>query len=373
MAVFGEVAMMVYNLTLNCSYNDLLLTNDTNCTYPENNEDTFNFFTPPEWLIQFARVSYGLVGVLGLGGNTLVIYVVLRFSKMQTVTNMYILNLAFADEMYLIGLPFLLTTMIFHSWPFGRVMCKIYMTTTSINQFTSSLLLTVMSADRYVAVCHPIQSPRYRTPFIAKFICLTAWTLSALLMVPIYMYASTLDTGMYINCNIYWPESSYMNGEMAFTLYAFTLGFALPLVLILLFYFLVICKLRNVGPKTKAKRRNVLTEGYLSCPLCHHSVHHLLVTILVCSNVAHIHAAGFRREVNAQLHVENSFFPKTKSGSSRQAEKKSESSKNPKTSGRSREPEQSTAVTVMKNEKDASSALKNGFNKQLDSVAVTQV
>ncbi|GFR01311.1 hypothetical protein TNCT_268921, partial [Trichonephila clavata] len=44
-----------------------------------------------------------------------------------------------------------------------------------------------------------------------------------------------------------------------------------------------------------------------------------------------------------------------------------------KTSGRSREPEQSTAVTMMKNEKDASSALKNGFNKQLESVAVTQV
>ncbi|GFQ93586.1 somatostatin receptor type 1 [Trichonephila clavata] len=421
MAVFGEVAMMVYNLTLNCSYNDLLLTNDTNCTYPENNEDTFNFFTPPDWLIQFARVSYGLVGVLGLGGNTLVIYVVLRFSKMQTVTNMYILNLAFADEMYLIGLPFLLTTMIFHSWPFGRVMCKIYMTTTSINQFTSSLLLTVMSADRYVAVCHPIQSPRYRTPFIAKFICLTAWTLSALLMVPIYMYASTLDTGMYINCNIYWPESSYMNGEMAFTLYAFTLGFALPLVLILLFYFLVICKLRNVGPKNKSKEKkrthrkvtylvlSVITV-YIICWLPYwcaqmwltfmppdsgqNTLTFTMMLLTQCLSYANsavnpilyaflsdnfkksftkAFTCASRREVNAQLHVENSFFPKTKSGSSRQAEKKSESSKNPKTSGRSREPEQSTAVTMMKNEKDASSALKNGFNKQLESVAVTQV
>ncbi|KAG8193174.1 hypothetical protein JTE90_005525 [Oedothorax gibbosus] len=148
---------------------------------------------------------------------------------MQTVTNMYILNLAFADDMYLFGLPLQLTTMIFHSWPLGRIMCKVYMTTTSINQFTSSLLLTIMSADRYVTVCHPISSPIYRTPFIAKFICLTAWIVSALLMVPIYMYVSTLEQGEYINCNFYWPESSYMNGEMAFCLYAFTLGFAVPL------------------------------------------------------------------------------------------------------------------------------------------------
>ena len=45
---------------------------------------------------------------------------------------------------------------------------QIYMTTTSVNQFTSSLLLTVMSADRYIAVCHPINSPKFRTPMIAK-------------------------------------------------------------------------------------------------------------------------------------------------------------------------------------------------------------
>jgi hypothetical protein len=45
---------------------------------------------------------------------------------------------------------------------------QIYMTTTSVNQFTSSLLLTVMSADRYIAVCHPIDAATVRTPFIAK-------------------------------------------------------------------------------------------------------------------------------------------------------------------------------------------------------------
>lgn len=53
---------------------------------------------------------YAVVCIVGLMGNTLVIYVVLRFSNMQTVTNMYILNLAIADEFYLIGLPFLVTT-----------------------------------------------------------------------------------------------------------------------------------------------------------------------------------------------------------------------------------------------------------------------
>lgn len=228
--------------------------NVSNCSEIDYDNDS-SFLGPPPVIVEFAKILYGLVGAVGLCGNTLVIYVVLRFSKMQTVTNMYILNLALADEMFLSGLPFLLTTMIYGSWPFGGAMCKIYMTTTSINQFTSSLLLTVMSADRYIAVCHPIQSPRFRTAAIAKLVCLTAWTVSAILMVPIYMYASILKTGPYISCNIYWPESEHMNGEMAFTLYAFTLGFAVPLLLILVFYFLVICRLRRVGPKNKSKEK----------------------------------------------------------------------------------------------------------------------
>lgn len=73
-----------------------------------------------------------------------------RFSKMQTVTNIYILNLAIADECFLIGIPFLLTTMHLGEWTFGSTMCKAFMVSTSITQFTSSIFLFIMSADRYL-------------------------------------------------------------------------------------------------------------------------------------------------------------------------------------------------------------------------------
>ena len=84
------------------------------------------------------------------------------------VTNTYILHLAMADECFLVGIPFLIVTMFMREWPFGTTMCKIYFTTTSINQITSSLFLMVLSADRYIAVCHPISSPRFRTGTISK-------------------------------------------------------------------------------------------------------------------------------------------------------------------------------------------------------------
>ncbi|KAK3926997.1 Somatostatin receptor type 2 [Frankliniella fusca] len=204
----------------------------------------------------FSMALYLVVCVVGLLGNTLVIYVVLRYSKMQTVTNMYIVNLAVADECFLIGIPFLFTTMLLERWPFGNGMCKVYMTTTSINQITSSIFLTIMSADRYVAVCHPISSPRVRTPFISKVVSLTAWTASALLMVPVFMYANEMGReGPRSSCNILWPESENVSGQTAFTLYSFILGFAIPLVLIFVFYILVIRKLKTVGPKNKSKEK----------------------------------------------------------------------------------------------------------------------
>jgi heme/copper-type cytochrome/quinol oxidase subunit 2 len=87
-----------------------------------------------------------------------------------------------------------------------------------------------------------------------QVVSLTAWTASALLMVPIFMYASTVERE-HTSCNILWPESEHISGQAAFTLYSFILGFAIPLLLIFVFYFLVIRKLKTVGPKNKSKEK----------------------------------------------------------------------------------------------------------------------
>ncbi|XP_014285192.1 somatostatin receptor type 2 [Halyomorpha halys] len=227
--------------------------NGTNSSQNNDTQYCGNLDQPTLYI--FTQVLYAFVCIVGLLGNSLVIYVVLRFSKMQTVTNMYIVNLAVADECFLIGIPFLIATMSLQLWPFGNIMCKIYMTTTSINQFTSSIFLTIMSADRYVAVCHPISAPKMRTPFISKIVSLSAWTASAILMIPVFMYANIMDSEHVNSCNILWPESENLSGQTAFTLYSFILGFAIPLVLIFCFYFLVIRKLQTVGPKNKSKEK----------------------------------------------------------------------------------------------------------------------
>lgn len=205
----------------------------------------------------FTVALYSVVCVVGLFGNTLVIWVVFRFSKMQTVTNIYILNLAIADECFLIGIPFLLYTMRICSWKFGEYVCKAYMVSTSITQFTSSIFLLIMAADRYLAVCHPIESPRYRTLRIAKLVSMIAWITSAILMMPVILFASTVrqEDGINYSCNIDWPEVYKKHSGTTFILYTFLLGFATPLCFILVFYYLVIKKLHSVQQKHKSKEK----------------------------------------------------------------------------------------------------------------------
>lgn len=134
-------------------------------------------------------VTYLTVFVVGLTGNTLAIYVVLRYAGMKTVTNIYILNLAIADELYIIGLPFLTTQNVLSYWPFGSFLCRVVMTADSMNQFTSIFCLTVMSIDRYLAVVHPIRSTNWRHPRVAKVVSAAVWAVSFVVVLPVVIFS----------------------------------------------------------------------------------------------------------------------------------------------------------------------------------------
>lgn len=146
-------------------------------------------------------------------------------------------------------------------WVFGSAMCKAYMVSTSITQFTSSIFLFIMSADRYIAICHHISSPKYRTPLVSRIVSIIAWCCSALIMLPIMMYANVTEqqSGRF-TCAIMWPETEgIIRGLYSFTIYSMVLGFIIPLCFIMTFYCMVIKKLRSVAKKTnrpKGKRRS---------------------------------------------------------------------------------------------------------------------
>nr|7XAT_A Chain A, Somatostatin receptor type 2,LargeBit [synthetic construct]7XAU_A Chain A, Somatostatin receptor type 2,LargeBit [synthetic construct]7XAV_A Chain A, Somatostatin receptor type 2,LargeBit [synthetic construct] len=198
---------------------------------------------------------YFVVCIIGLCGNTLVIYVILRYAKMKTITNIYILNLAIADELFMLGLPFLAMQVALVHWPFGKAICRVVMTVDGINQFTSIFCLTVMSIDRYLAVVHPIKSAKWRRPRTAKMITMAVWGVSLLVILPIMIYAG-LRSNQWgrSSCTINWPGESgaWYTG---FIIYTFILGFLVPLTIICLCYLFIIIKVKSSGIRVGSSKR----------------------------------------------------------------------------------------------------------------------
>lgn len=197
---------------------------------------------------------YFVVCIVGLCGNTLVIYVILRYAKMKTITNIYILNLAIADELFMLGLPFLAMQVALVHWPFGKAICRVVMTVDGINQFTSIFCLTVMSVDRYLAVVHPIKSAKWRRPTTAKMVNVAVWGLSLLVIMPIMIYAGVSHNHGISSCTIIWPDESGA-WYAGFIIYAFILGFLVPLTIICLCYLFIIIKVKSSGIRVGSSKR----------------------------------------------------------------------------------------------------------------------
>ncbi|KYO34735.1 somatostatin receptor type 4 [Alligator mississippiensis] len=210
-------------------------------------------------VIQFI---YALVCLLGLVGNSLVIFVILRYAKMKTATNIYLLNLAIADELFMLSIPFVATSAALHHWPFGRALCRTVLGVDGLNMFTSVFCLTVLSLDRYIAVVHPLRAATYRRPRVAKMVNGGVWLLSLLVASPIPIFAGTATTrdGHAVACNLLWPSPAW---SAAFVVYTTLLGFLLPVLAMGLCYLLIVGKMRAVAQRVGWQQRR-RTEGKLT-------------------------------------------------------------------------------------------------------------
>ena len=108
--------------------------------------------TQEVWLRGILIFFYTVIFILGVSGNLLVVFVVVRNKSMQTITNIFITNLAVSDIMMcLLAVPFTPLSAFLKSWVFGDALCHILPMTLGVSVYVSTLTSTAIAIDRY---CH---------------------------------------------------------------------------------------------------------------------------------------------------------------------------------------------------------------------------
>ncbi|MBN3275343.1 GPR54 protein, partial [Polyodon spathula] len=191
-------------------------------------------FLVDAWLVP---LFFALIMLVGLVGNSLVIYVITKHRQMRTVTNFYIANLATTDILFLVCcVPFTATLYPLPSWVFGDFMCRIVNYLQQVTAQATCITLTAMSVDRCYATVYPLQSLRHRTPRVAMAVSVGIWIGSFVLSVPVAAY-QTLDTGYWYGPQTYCIEAfPSVYHQKTFILYTFLVVYLLPLVTICVCY-----------------------------------------------------------------------------------------------------------------------------------------
>lgn len=157
---------------------------------------------------------YVLTFLFGLIGNALVIYLILKIKKLQSITSLFLMSLAFADLLLIvICVPMKIAEFLSDNhWIFGSFMCRLYHYLHTFTAICSVLNLTAMSFERYLAIIHPLKAKIRCTHTRAKIIIFLTWILSIFAALPVLLgkklvklgYIDKIDVCMKVWCDGAW-------------------------------------------------------------------------------------------------------------------------------------------------------------------------
>ncbi|XP_068611964.1 neuropeptide Y receptor Y2, like [Brachionichthys hirsutus] len=196
-------------------------------------------------------LAYSTIIVLGVVGNSLVIYVIYRFKTLRTVTNFFIANLAVADLLVnTLCLPFTLVYTLQGEWKFGSTLCFLLPYAQGLAVHVSTVTLNVIALDRHRCIVYHLET-RMRKDVCFGVIALT-WVLSAVLASPLAIFREygsfTLEPGNSIQvCTEKWPGKN--TDGTVYSISMLLLQYFLPLSIISFAYARIWSKLRgHVNP-----------------------------------------------------------------------------------------------------------------------------
>ena len=228
--------------------------------------------------IEIETYIYSLICAFGVLGNIMVIVTYAFYKKAKSMTDVYLINVAIADLMFVIALPLIIYNEN-HHWHMGTVACKLLRATYSINLYSSMLLLACISGDRYMAVVQARRSfgIRSRTLVSSWLICLTIWLLAVILSTPTVIYnqryeEQNLDGEMIVECNFKFDHNDTDTARLMKVLVPSTqvsVGFFLPLLIMSFCYSSILATLLRAKNFQRHKAVRVVLAVVVVFVICH--------------------------------------------------------------------------------------------------------
>ena len=206
----------------------------------------FDLLRSPVWRALITAL-YLMVILMGIIGNSLVVYVVIKHKQLQNITNVFIANLALSDiGLCVFSLPIQLHYQLTDNWVFGSGLCRVVFAAFAMPMYVSTITIMLIAFDRYWIIVYPLrQRMTFKMAIILIFI--TA-VVSLLLSVPV-MYFSTLytvnDSFLKIHrtyCIEAWPVFA---ARVFYSILMFIFQFVLTLILTAIIYSRIYIKLKQ--------------------------------------------------------------------------------------------------------------------------------
>ncbi|XP_072541494.1 C-X-C chemokine receptor type 1 [Salminus brasiliensis] len=182
-------------------------------------------------------VSYVIVFFLSLLGNSVVIYVVCLMDNRKTSTDVYLMNLALADLLFSLTLPFEAVYIYTSDWLFGTFFCKLVSGVQEATFYSCVFLLACISIDRYMAIVRATQFIS-KQHCMVRAVCGLVWLGAIMLSLPVVVQNEALEIEGYHGLRCYENVTAEHMDEwrVALRILRHTVGFFLPLVIMLFCY-----------------------------------------------------------------------------------------------------------------------------------------
>ncbi|XP_039934517.1 histamine H2 receptor [Hirundo rustica] len=179
--------------------------------------------------------------VVTLCGNIIVCLAVTLDRRLRSLTNCIIVSLAITDLLLgLLVLPFSAFYELAKEWPFGSVLCNIYLSLDVMLCTASILNLFMISLDRYFAVTTPLRYCQVVTPSRVAVGLVVIWTVSLMVsFLPIHLGWNTNGTAVQ-NTGQTCDKECTLAVNLVYGLLDSLLTFYVPLVIMCITYYRIL-------------------------------------------------------------------------------------------------------------------------------------